>query len=255
MGELRYIFADPKSAKSQIELSALIRAMVDHPSGQMFAVMRYVHINDSAPFMVVARGVKDDNGGDHLECVRVRPKAAQAILYDEGPDAACFLIVQVPFQDDYRRNYFPSLEFPKNDQGDLVTDHSTLPTSEQKRVMGALIDKSILNTLGENGCARSRKLLSSPDIALILRPHSRCRSTPWFTPELSYSPMIHTLKAFQQHQALASPSDPPPAMHSYLTRYLKPPAEVIEATKGLGKRVADAFDLRPGTPTLLSLSA
>jgi hypothetical protein len=36
-------------------------------------------------------------------------------------------------------------------------------------------------------------------------------------------------------------------MHAYLTRYLKPPAEVTEATKGLGKRVADAFDLRPGT--------
>lgn len=72
MGELRYIFADPKSAKSQIELSALIRAMVDHPAGQMLAVMRFVYNVDSAPFMVVARGVKDD-GGDHLECVRVRP--------------------------------------------------------------------------------------------------------------------------------------------------------------------------------------
>jgi hypothetical protein len=72
-------------------------------------------------------------------------------------------------------------------------------------------------------------------------------SSPWYTPELSYNPTIHTLKAFQQHQALASPNDPLPPMHAYLTRYLKPPAEVTEATKGLGKRVADAFDLRPGT--------
>jgi hypothetical protein len=71
-------------------------------------------------------------------------------------------IAQVPFQDDYRRNYFPSLEFPKNEQGDLVTEHSTLPTSEQKRVMGELIDKSILNTLGEDGCARLERDLADP---------------------------------------------------------------------------------------------
>lgn len=64
--------------------------------------------------------------------------------------------LQVPFQDDYRRNYFPSLEFPKNEDGDLVTEHSTLPTDEQKAAMGELIDKSILDTLGEDGSVASR---------------------------------------------------------------------------------------------------
>lgn len=98
---------------------------------------------------------------------------------------------------------------------------------------------------------QSRRALTAPrSLPDPLLTHSLLRlprsSGPWYTPELSYNPSIHTLKAFQQHQAIASPTDRPPAMHQDLTRFFKPPAEVVEATKGLGKRVADVLDLRPG---------
>lgn len=70
MGEVRYIWADPNSAKSQVEISALVYAMLADPEQEMMAVVRFVYSDGLAPSMMVAKAVKDESR-DHLQCVKV----------------------------------------------------------------------------------------------------------------------------------------------------------------------------------------
>lgn len=53
-------------------------------------------------------------------------------------------------RDDERRCLFPSLEFPRTEKRELVTEHSTLPTKAHMSAMKALVDGLVIDTLGEN---------------------------------------------------------------------------------------------------------
>ncbi|CED82830.1 DNA-binding subunit of a DNA-dependent protein kinase (Ku80 autoantigen) [Phaffia rhodozyma] len=110
MGEVYQVWANPKSTKSQIEISSLVKAMRTYPKGEVYALFRYTYQENAAPRMMVGKPVYQD--GQHG-----------------------LQLVQVPFADDYRRYWFDSLLHLKDTDGNIVKEHPYLPTDEQNNAI------------------------------------------------------------------------------------------------------------------------
>ncbi|KAL7414516.1 hypothetical protein BDY24DRAFT_385475 [Mrakia frigida] len=125
MGEVRYAWPSPDSAKSQIQLSSLVQAMLGHADGEYYAIFRYCYSNNSSPHLCVAKGAVHYQGQHYLQ------------------------FVQLPFADDYRRFYFSPLENVVNSKRQLVTTHSTIPTDAQREAISNLVDTMDVSEQGE----------------------------------------------------------------------------------------------------------
>lgn len=73
------MWPDPKSAKSQIEFSSLVQAMLSYPDdprhkhkgGEMLAVLRYVYNNNLPPSLCIAKAMYNDKEQAYLVFAKV----------------------------------------------------------------------------------------------------------------------------------------------------------------------------------------
>ncbi|KAI0307520.1 SPOC domain-like protein [Multifurca ochricompacta] len=121
IGEVHYVWADPRSPSQQVALSSLVKAM---DKLDMYAITRWVTKDGSDPKMGV------------LAPCRFRK-------------VDCFLWVQMPFADDVRKYTFSPLQNLSNRRGEKVTSHPYLPTHEQIGAMDRFVDAMNLMEAGE----------------------------------------------------------------------------------------------------------
>lgn len=123
MGEVRFVWAEPESPRSQIQISALVQAMVEQD------------------FAVIVRTVDRDNRA---------PKIGICHAATEG-ELHYLTWVQVPFKEDESVFDFPSLTKLVSKTGQRIHEHPLLPTDEQMQLMDQLVDGMDLDTLEEVG--------------------------------------------------------------------------------------------------------
>ncbi|KAF8272335.1 SPOC like C-terminal domain-containing protein [Lactarius quietus] len=112
IGEVHYVWADPRSPSQQVALSSLVKAM---DKLNMLAITRWVNRDGSDPKMGV-----------------LAPCRFEKI--------DCFLWVQMPFADDVRKYTFSPLLNISNRKGERLTTHPYLPTHEQMEAMDRFVD-------------------------------------------------------------------------------------------------------------------
>ncbi|PWN91959.1 SPOC domain-like protein [Acaromyces ingoldii] len=128
MGETFFVFPSPNNARSQLQLSSLIRAMSEQ---NKYAIVRFVRRNDADPKLgILAPAMPDPELGHEFEC---------------------FYLVEVPFREDIKRFTFPPLDRVVNREGKELTEHSTLPSKEMRENMDELVDSMDLMDAEEGG--------------------------------------------------------------------------------------------------------
>lgn len=124
MGEVYYIWPDPDSISSQVQLSALVQAMLDK---EAVAITRWVARDNSPPKVGLAKASIDADGVEHLYWV------------------------QLPFAEDERNFLFPSLSKLVNRKGQEVEEHPRLPNDEQMALMDRYVGEMDLDAFAEDG--------------------------------------------------------------------------------------------------------
>lgn len=124
MGEVYFIWPDPDSVSSQVQLSALVQAMLDK---EAVAITRWVARDNSPPRIGLAKALIDTDGVEHLYWV------------------------QLPFAEDERNFLFPSLSKLVNRKGQEVEEHPRLPNDEQLALMDKYVGEMDLDAFAEDG--------------------------------------------------------------------------------------------------------
>lgn len=131
----------------------------------------------------------------------------------------------MPFAEDVRQLTFPSLYNFRLTSGKEVKEHKFLPTQVQQNAMDDLVDAMDLSNAGPLGADR--------------------RPTSWFKCSDSFSPAIHNVFNAVVHR-ISNPEGDLPPVHPALTKYLDPPARVLEKLKSVGPVAKEAFDVTKG---------
>ncbi|SGY16371.1 BQ5605_C012g06859 [Microbotryum silenes-dioicae] len=201
--DVRYVHAQVGQTGSGKLFSAFINAMVENKSS---AIVRFV-----------GRGTRNSathemNFPDPQMGVMV-PVIRQGLEY-------CYWC-RMPFAEDMRLFYFPSLTEFRNQKGRIVKEHKYLATQEQKETMDQFVDSMNL----EEG--------TGPDG----EPKS------WFNIQDSYSPATHNINNTLMFR-LANPEGELPPVHPALTKYLDPPTHLVEANRDLIKQLGKVMDTK-----------
>ncbi|KAH7104333.1 SPOC domain-like protein [Auriculariales sp. MPI-PUGE-AT-0066] len=112
MGEVSYVWPDPKSGRDQVALSSVVQAMMEK---QVYGYCRVVSRDDTAPKMYALRPERVSN-------------------------VDCFIMVQLPFSNDVRSFGFESLTRLVSRKGTQIKEHPLLPTKEQLSAMEDFVD-------------------------------------------------------------------------------------------------------------------
>jgi ATP-dependent DNA helicase 2 subunit 2 len=72
---------------------------------------------------------------------------------------------------------------------------------------------------------------------------------PWYDNRMSYSPAVHRIKQAMFHSAVITDlaKHPLPAPHPELTKYMRPPAEVVRRATGAMNNCKAAMGVQKGT--------
>ncbi|KAJ9120113.1 hypothetical protein QFC22_003011 [Naganishia vaughanmartiniae] len=203
MGEVTYIWPDPEDTKSQVQVSAIVQAM---QAKNAMAVVRYVYRNGAEPKLGLAKPMtlEDDKGcfeGLHW--------------------------VQMPFAEDEKAFFFPSLTELKSKSGKPIIEHRLLPTEEQDSLMHDLVDEMDLDDFADPETAK-----------------------PWYDCSESFNPAIHRMREAIYHLAVTSDlnSNPMPPPHPTLVKYVNPPAQNIETSSETVQQLIKALDIKAAPP-------
>ncbi|SCZ93491.1 BZ3500_MvSof-1268-A1-R1_Chr6-3g08696 [Microbotryum saponariae] len=201
--DVRYVHAQVGQIGSGKLFSAFINAMVENRSS---AIVRFV-----------GRGTRNStthemNFPDPQMGVMV-PVIRQGLEY-------CYWC-RMPFAEDMRLFYFPSLTEFRNQKGKIVKEHKYLATQEQKDTMDQFVDSMNL----EEGTG----------------PDGETKS--WFNIQDSYSPATHNINNTLMFR-LTNPEGELPPVHPALTKYLDPPTHLVEANRDLFKQLGKVMDTK-----------
>ncbi|CUA73760.1 ATP-dependent DNA helicase II subunit 2 [Rhizoctonia solani] len=201
LGEVQYIYADVGSSRAQVAFSSIVHAMFK--KGFM-AVVRWVNRDDSDPKMGICKA--------------------------EPGEADYMMWVQIPFAEDVRRYWFPSLERYVSKKGEVLKEHPYIPTSDMNAAMDEWVDNMDLMDAGpkdENG----------------LR-------TEWFDLTQSFNPAVHRIKQALFHGAVVRDlkAEPVPSPHPEVTKYMEPPKRVLKRSKPALEECARLFNVKEVPP-------
>lgn len=141
MGEVQYVWADPKTPNAQVALSSLVEAM---DNLNMYAITRWVSKENSDPKM----GVLAPCRFQKVDCfLWVQVLHLLSVTLSVPLIFACGC--QMPFADDVRKYTFSHLLNLSNRKGQRVTTHPYLPTHEQMEAMDRFVDAMDLMEAGE----------------------------------------------------------------------------------------------------------
>ncbi|KAJ7630413.1 SPOC domain-like protein [Roridomyces roridus] len=121
MGEVQYIWGDPKDPMQEVAVSSIAQAMYEKG------------------VMAIARWVTTENKD---------PKMGVLSPYI-GTDVDCLLWVGMPFADDVRKYTFASLDNLVSKKGEEITEHPYIPTEKQLEAMDNFVDNMDLMDAGD----------------------------------------------------------------------------------------------------------
>ncbi len=118
---------------------------------------------------------------------------------------------------------FPSLTHLVNRKGKVVTEHPTIPTQAQSDAMDAFVD------------------------AMDLVDPDSTEDDPksFFDVHESYSPAIHNIQNTLLFRMANGEGELPP-VPEVLTRFMRPPREVVDRAKGARERLREALGVKYG---------
>ena len=140
LGEVQYVWADPRSPSHQVALSSLVQAMDDL---NMYAITRWVSRENSEPKM----GVLAPCRFEKVDCF-LWVQVLRLFLFALSVSLK-LVRDQMPFADDVRKYTFAHLLNLSNRKGEKVTTHPYLPTHEQMEAMDRFVDAMDLMEAGE----------------------------------------------------------------------------------------------------------
>ncbi|BGP14574.1 ATP-dependent DNA helicase yku80 [Rhodosporidiobolus nylandii] len=207
MNDLFYVYASPGQLGSEKLFSALVNGMGERKS---VAVVRFVK-----------KGYNSSKTGRmHM------PDPQLGILYpqisEDGLLEYCYW-ARLPYAEDMRQLTFPSLNRRFNRKGQRLTEHKFLPTAEQSDAMDAFVDSMDLTAAGE--------------------PDEDGDPTEWFSVDSSFSPAIHNIQRTLVFRLSNPDATLPPPSHD-LTKYMDPPAAVIEKSQRAREVAIEALDIK-----------
>jgi ATP-dependent DNA helicase 2 subunit 2 len=194
-------------------LSSLIHALHD---AQQYAIARFVVKTNKPPVLLLLAPMIED-------------------------DYECLVDSELPFTEDIRSYKFPPLDRVIAVSGKQITKHRTLPTDKLKQAVGQYVDSMDLSSAGkdENGYN---------SLATMAMSNSTSAPDEWCKMEDTYSPLVNRINQAIRHRA-THPNGKMPTPYEVLTRYTKPPTELVEASsKYLAALIAEA-DIKAGKPT------
>lgn len=141
MGEVQYVWADPRSPAHQVALSSLVGAMDEL---NMYAIARWVARDNAEPKM----GVLAPCRFQKVDCL-LWVQVCASIVFVLGDSLKHACVCKMPFADDVRKYTFLPLQNLSNRKGEKVTTHPYLPTFEQIEAMDRFVDALDLMEAGE----------------------------------------------------------------------------------------------------------
>ena len=141
-------------------------------------------------------------------------------------DYECLLDVQVPFAEDLRPYKFPPLDKVITVSGKKITEHRNLPSDSLNEAMSDLVDDMNLSHTGRDEEDNPTEFMQLTD---------------------TFSPVLHRIDQAVRWRAVHS-EEPIPSPYEILTRYSKPPNEIIERSKGTLAALIEEADVKQVPP-------
>ncbi|KAH9827461.1 ATP-dependent DNA helicase II subunit 2 [Teratosphaeria destructans] len=164
----------------------------------------------------VARLVKKENNEPRL--LLIAPNVE--------PDFECLYDVELPFQEDLRQYKFPPLDRVVTVSGKMLKVHRNLPSDDLKKAMSDYVDSMDLSTFGKV---------------------DEGKATEYAPPDETVNPIIHRINQVIKHRAV-NPDADPPEPYELLTRYSRPPDELVEKAEPALHRVRESAQVKKVPP-------
>ncbi|KAF2172563.1 hypothetical protein M409DRAFT_50238 [Zasmidium cellare ATCC 36951] len=142
------------------------------------------------------------------------------------PDFECLYEIELPFAEDIRNYKFPPLDRVLTVSGKELKVHRNLPNDELQDAMSAYVDSMDLSTLGKDDEGEEAEYAPMDE---------------------TYNPTLHRLQQVIKHRAVF-PGAEPPAVFDILTKYSKPPDELVEQAQSELDRVIKAGEVKKVPP-------
>ncbi|KAL9600568.1 MAG: hypothetical protein Q9219_003114 [cf. Caloplaca sp. 3 TL-2023] len=141
-------------------------------------------------------------------------------------DYECLLDVQIPFTEDVRSYKFPPLDRVVTISGKVIKEHRNLPSDALSSAMSDYIDQMDLSTLGKDEDGNPSEYMPMTD---------------------TFSPILHRIDQVVRWRAV-HPTEPIPPPYEILTRFSKPPEEVVSRSKRKLEKLMAAADVKKVPP-------
>ena len=141
-------------------------------------------------------------------------------------DYECLLDVQLPFTEDQRAYKFPPLDRVITVSGKKITEHRNLPSDELSKAMSDYVDRMSLLGVGTDEDGNPCEYMQITD---------------------TYSPVLHRIDQAVRWRAV-HPTEPVPPPYDILTRYSRPPEEIVAKSKRRLEKLIHAADVKKVPP-------
>lgn len=199
----------------EMDRSAIIIATRNDEKNTM-ALSSLIHALYELSSYAVARLVKKANGEPRI--VLLAPNIE--------PDFECLYDVELPFAEDVRSYKFPPLDRVVTVSGKNLTVHRNLPNDELQDAMSAYVDRMDLSSFGKDDDGNDAEYAPMDE---------------------TYSPMLHRITQVIKHRAVYHKAEPPEP-YEILTRYSKPPEDLVARSQDALNKVIRAADVKKIPP-------
>lgn len=212
MSKTNIVMAQRTNAKAVLALSSFVHALYELDN---FAVARLVPKADKNPVIVLL---------------------APSI----EPDFECLIDVELPFAEDVRSYKFPPLDRIVTLSGKTITEHRNLPSKDLRSAMDDYVDSFDISRFG-----RDDEGYDEPPIGKhALTPLSEaCEYMPF---DDTFSPVLHRINQAIGFRAV-HPDTPVPPPAEVLTKYMKPPEELLKSASSQIRALRELADVKKGT--------
>ncbi|KAL6713442.1 ATP-dependent DNA helicase yku80 [Lecanora helva] len=168
---------------------------------------------------------------DSYAIARLVPKAdKEPVIVLLAPsieeDYECLLDVQLPFTEDVRSYKFPPLDKVITVSGKEIKEHRNLPSDALSTTMSDYVDRMDLSSFGRTEEGDPTEYMPMTD---------------------TYSPILHRLDQAVRWRAVR-PDEPVPPPYEILTRYSKPPEELVAKSKRRLEKLVAAANVKKVPP-------
>jgi ATP-dependent DNA helicase 2 subunit 2 len=180
------------------------------------ALSSFIHALYELESYAVARLVPKENREPRILLMAPHIEADFESLYD----------VELPFSEDMRSYKFPPLDRVMLVSGKEIRVHRNLPNDDLQQAMSDYVDSMDLSTFDKDDEGQPAEYMSMDE---------------------TYAPMLHRLNQVIKHRAVYPDKEPPPP-YEILTRYSRPPEELVKKSADALERVVEAADVKKVPP-------